>query len=137
MASVAERVDLPIKIELPLLKQTDPMKPCVLLGLGDMIIPGLFISFLRRFDKNNFISAYFPCGIASYALALTICSIMLWVFQVAQPALLYISPGLLIPSIYLAYHRNEHNELWTGIEVGLGDWDEHLLTQARGQMSTT
>jgi len=52
MATVATKVDLPIKIELPLFNPS-PLRPCVLLGLGDMVLPGIYINFLKRFDRRN------------------------------------------------------------------------------------
>ena len=102
MADVAGKVDLPIKIEIPLFNQ-EALRPCVMLGLGDMVIPGLFIVFLKRFDESNHRKVYFLVGMISYAIALALCALVLYFFQSAQPALLYISPLLLIPTIITAH----------------------------------
>ncbi len=79
MATVAQQVDLPIKIELPLF-DANPLKPCVLLGLGDMVLPGFYITFLRRFDRQELQKVYYPIALVSYAIALAMCAVVLTVF---------------------------------------------------------
>lgn len=55
MASVATSINLPILFEFPHLRYLydSPTVPnaCSKLGLGDLIFPGLILSFLFRFDK--------------------------------------------------------------------------------------
>jgi len=50
MVEVATSFDAPIKILMPHLSITDyPNTNCSLLGLGDIVIPGVYIGFLVRF----------------------------------------------------------------------------------------
>ena len=55
MASVATQINLPILFEFPHLRYLydAPTLPpaCSKLGLGDLIFPGLLLTFLYRFDK--------------------------------------------------------------------------------------
>ncbi|XP_068650289.1 signal peptide peptidase 1-like [Aristolochia californica] len=93
MVSVAKSFDAPIKLLFP---TSDPVRPYSMLGLGDIVIPGIFVGLALRFDvsrgKDNryFNSAFFGY---TFGLALTIV-VMNW-FQAAQPALLYIVPAVL------------------------------------------
>ncbi|KAK9125067.1 hypothetical protein Scep_013913 [Stephania cephalantha] len=92
MVSVAKSFDAPIKLLFPTGNSTRPFS---MLGLGDIVIPGIFVALALRFDvsrgKEN---CYFRSAFLGYAvgIALTI-FVMNW-FQAAQPALLYIVPAV-------------------------------------------
>jgi minor histocompatibility antigen H13 len=49
MLTVAKNVDAPIKLQFPRDLTTDP-KQYSILGLGDIVIPGIFMSLCLRFD---------------------------------------------------------------------------------------
>jgi len=51
MATVATGVDLPMKLSFPILKQL-PIPRCSLIGLGDIVLPGIFIGFCYRFANS-------------------------------------------------------------------------------------
>jgi minor histocompatibility antigen H13 len=118
MVSVAMGVEAPIKLMFPrelggcgILKQS-------MLGLGDIVVPGLFIAFLAKWDaikigeKKATSFVYLNTVMYSYVLSLiTTVSIMLF-FNAAQPALLYIVPYVLITTAALAVTRGEFKELW-------------------------
>lgn len=59
METVARSIDGPIKLLFPRKVVIESSKDLSLLGLGDIVIPGIFISlclrydFLRTFDKNT------------------------------------------------------------------------------------
>jgi len=81
-----------------------------ILGLGDIVIPGLLISFTCRFDKfkgNSLYSAYgyFLPSIICYSCGLIIAMIFAFVYQTAQPALLYLVPSTIIPLVFLSKRR--------------------------------
>ena len=48
-------IRIPIKIEFPILFSDNPMNNCMLLGLVDIILPGIVVKYCRRFDliKNK------------------------------------------------------------------------------------
>ena len=99
-----------------------------LLGLGDIVIPGLFIAILLRFDAvqagvtglygehQKFSKPYFHLNIIFYALGLVITLYVMNTFKAAQPALLYLVPACLLASLLVArYEKNfplllEYNE---------------------------
>ena len=103
MMVVATSFDAPIKILMPHLTADLPTKSCSLLGLGDIVIPGLYMGFLVRFgrlmtgsnqqshEKDDLIQtetlnrkptlAYTIVGFSMYALALTVCGICLVVYR--------------------------------------------------------
>ncbi|KAH7372532.1 hypothetical protein KP509_17G008300 [Ceratopteris richardii] len=93
MVSVAKSFDAPIKLLFP---TSSLQRPYSMLGLGDIVIPGIFVALALRFDaaqgKGSF---YFRSAYAGYVAGLTATIIVMNWFQAAQPALLYIVPGVL------------------------------------------
>lgn len=84
MMTVATGLDIPIKLVMPHLTNSFPTSACSLLGLGDILIPGIFISFMARFGTEVAKSEiYFYAAIISYTIALLICGTSLWIFNAA------------------------------------------------------
>lgn len=93
MVSVAKSFDAPIKLLFP---TSNAARPFSMLGLGDIVIPGIFVALALRFDvsrgrKNR----YFNSAFFGYALGMVSTIIVMNWFQAAQPALLYIVPGVI------------------------------------------
>jgi hypothetical protein len=130
MVAVATGLDIPIKLVMPHLTSTYPTSACSLLGLGDILIPGLFITFLARFGFEMVNStAYFRGSLVAYCLSLLACYVSLWVFKTGQPALLYIVPGLFACAIYLGKSRGEWEMLKTGIVESSGTYRNQALNE--------
>eukprot|EP00442_Polarella_glacialis_P010031 CAMPEP_0115099190 /NCGR_PEP_ID=MMETSP0227-20121206/31684_1 /TAXON_ID=89957 /ORGANISM="Polarella glacialis, Strain CCMP 1383" /LENGTH=495 /DNA_ID=CAMNT_0002494093 /DNA_START=71 /DNA_END=1558 /DNA_ORIENTATION=- len=118
MVSVAMGVEAPIKLMFP-----RGMGGCgnlqhSMLGLGDIVVPGLFIAFMAKWDavkigqKASTSFVYLNAIMVAYVLSLiTTVAIMLF-FNAAQPALLYIVPYVLVASAGVALQRGEFKELW-------------------------
>lgn len=96
MVSVAKNIDGPIKVELPR-NFFGESRQLSMLGLGDIVIPGFFISQMLRFSvhvgRGN---KYFRAAMYAYTASLINTVAVMLVFNAAQPALLYIVPWLLI-----------------------------------------
>lgn len=97
MLSVATGVDGPIKLVFPQTIFGDHEKKS-LLGLGDLIIPGFFITQTLIFSRDHVKRGglYFYVAIVAYFLSLLNTMIVMVVFKHGQPALLFIVPWLLI-----------------------------------------
>lgn len=123
MVKVATGFDVPIKLLMPHITERDyPTTNCSLLGLGDIVVPGMYIGFLIRFGKyisleGQNTSAYRNAALFSYSLALLTCGFCLWIYHQAQPALLYIVPGLLLATFSVGLFRGEISRLRQGIDV--------------------
>jgi len=138
MVTVAKSFDAPIKLLFPK-DILDPNSPFSMLGLGDIVIPGIFISLLLKFDsfraigadknkkkKNkrtqellesgNFSKPYFYTNFISYILGLVITICVMHFFQAAQPALLYLVPACLGSAILTALVRGELSQLFSYAE---------------------
>jgi len=88
-----------------------------LLGLGDIVLPGLWLCFLFRFDivnETSFKDGYFLRSWIGYILGFLVTLSMLFVMQSGQPALLYLVPFTLIPAIFFGWRRKELGMLWRG-----------------------
>ena len=132
MVTVAKNVDGPIKLLFPRKLQQgfyplndDDKSEFSLLGLGDIVIPGLFVALLLRFDvvraglKNpiaqmsqSFPMPYFTVNIISYALGLVTTVAVMVFFKQAQPALLYLVPACLLGSLAVGLARSEFAPLF-------------------------
>ncbi|KAK9143374.1 hypothetical protein Syun_012774 [Stephania yunnanensis] len=118
MVSVAKSFDAPIKLLFP---TGDSARPFSMLGLGDIVIPGIFVALALRFDvSRGKTNRYFRSAFSGYAVgvALTI-FVMNW-FQAAQPALLYIVPAVIG---FMAVHC-----IWNGEVKPLLEFSEAKAT---------
>lgn len=117
MVTVATSFDAPIKVIFPMdfLEHGIWGKNFAMLGLGDIVIPGIFIALLLRFDcsKSNSTSrAYFYASYAAYFLGLGFTVFIMHVFKSAQPALLYLVPACVGSALITALLRGELQELF-------------------------
>lgn len=117
MVTVAKSFDAPIKLLFP---QTAGLRPSML-GLGDIVIPGIFIAMMLRFDKKRHLSSgkgtsvkplYFWMTLFWYFLGLSTTVMVMYHFKAAQPALLYLVPACLGAPMGFAVIRGEFMELW-------------------------
>ncbi len=95
--SVAKNFDAPIKLLFPRGVDLETGKRAFsMLGLGDIVIPGLFVALMLRRDAHySFAGHYFTTAFIGYVLGLGATIVVMNVFNAAQPALLYIVPGVL------------------------------------------
>eukprot|EP01017_Pseudomicrothorax_dubius_P004027 TRINITY_DN1071_c0_g1_i5.p1 TRINITY_DN1071_c0_g1~~TRINITY_DN1071_c0_g1_i5.p1 ORF type:complete len:488 (-),score=111.04 TRINITY_DN1071_c0_g1_i5:40-1503(-) len=118
MAYVATTVDLPIKLQLPHFNQS-PLSTCTLIGLGDLVLPGLFIAFTYQIGKTLNTQRYFVVSMIGYVIGLAMCAGVLWIYSLAQPALLYLVPCTLIPVAAVASKSGDLSTLWEGNQQDL------------------
>jgi signal peptide peptidase-like 2B len=111
-----------------------------LLGLGDIVIPGLLLSFAARHDAATFLlrstgrvhersytvacaearlcgacfRGYFVGALCAYAAGLSMANVAVYVMKMGQPALLYIVPCCLGTIHYQSWRRQELHDLWKG-----------------------
>jgi len=112
MVTVAKSFDAPIKLLFP--KQLFAQElQFSMLGLGDIVIPGIFIALLLRFDakrsanKSHFSKTYFWTCFIFYFIGLVTTIVVMHTFQAAQPALLYLVPACIGSSFLLCLVRGE------------------------------
>ncbi|CAG5116530.1 unnamed protein product [Candidula unifasciata] len=96
MVTVAKSFEAPIKLVFPqdILERGLAADNFSMLGLGDIVIPGIFVALLLRFDmslKRNS-RVYFYTGFVAYCSGLLLTMFILHYFKHAQPALLYLVP---------------------------------------------
>lgn len=109
---------LPMVFKVPRLTQ-DAISVCPLpfslLGFGDIIIPGLLVSYNHAFDlrvKSG--RLYYVATCIGYAVGLVITFVALVVMETGQPALLYLVPCTLVTTYVIGYFRGEVKLLWNG-----------------------
>jgi len=74
-----------------------------MLGLGDIVVPGIVLSFSLRFDlfrSNRWSNGFFLGGLLGYCFGMIISIVMALVFRHPQPALLYLVPCTLLPIFF-------------------------------------
>jgi len=95
----------------------DPFGNDRLLGFGDIALPGLLISFLRRHDLQSMRglkAGYFAPALVGYFVGLNLTIAALAIMRMGQPALLYLVPCTLGTTLVLAKARGELQLLWEG-----------------------
>lgn len=135
---------MPILLRFP--RVMDYRGGFAMLGLGDIIVPGLLLSYACRVDikaRGTVRGGYFPLLAAGYAVGLFGANMAVWLMQLGQPALLYIVPTTLGPFLALAYRRGELREMWKPKPpgdserplTGRGEDDEEQALGARATLA--
>ncbi|XP_067563850.1 minor histocompatibility antigen H13 isoform X2 [Pseudorca crassidens] len=117
MVTVAKSFEAPIKLVFPqdLLEKGLEADNFAMLGLGDIVIPGIFIALLLRFDislkKNT--HTYFYTSFAAYIFGLGLTIFIMHIFKHAQPALLYLVPACIGFPVLVALAKGEVTEMFS------------------------
>ncbi|RHZ89160.1 hypothetical protein Glove_18g172 [Diversispora epigaea] len=129
MVTVAKNFDAPIKVVWP--KQFFGLQPeealqFTMLGLGDIVVPGIYVALCLRFDHNNYLkknpnakrhskfpTPYFNTCITAYILGLVTTIVVMHTFKAAQPALLYLSPACILSVLTTGLFKNQLREVFT------------------------
>uniref|UniRef100_A0A8C6T8F1 Histocompatibility (minor) 13 n=1 Tax=Neogobius melanostomus TaxID=47308 RepID=A0A8C6T8F1_9GOBI len=124
MVTVAKSFEAPIKLVFPqdLLEKGLGASNFAMLGLGDIVIPGIFIALLLRFDvslkKNT--RTYFYSSFVAYIFGLVLTIFIMHTFKHAQPALLYLVPACVGFPVLVALLKGEVTEMFSQSKEGLG-----------------
>ncbi|KAK6479420.1 minor histocompatibility antigen H13-like isoform X2 [Huso huso] len=116
MVTVAKSFEAPIKLVFPqdILEKGLAANNFAMLGLGDIVIPGIFIALLLRFDvslnKNS--RTYFYTGFLAYIFGLGLTIFVMHTFKHAQPALLYLVPACTGLPFFVALVKGELTEMF-------------------------
>lgn len=106
MVKVATSLDVPIKILWPKSMVFSTERGFTMLGLGDIVIPGMFVAMALRYDYHqaaqrkstgSVSKVYFQATLGAYASGLFTTMTVMHVFKKAQPALLYLRCALHYP----------------------------------------
>lgn len=143
--TITKKLDLPVKLLFPrnLFLNKSFMaggdNDFIMLGLGDMAIPGMLLALIicfdhrkkRDYNDSDFLlrgrgcgsdnNKYIWHGIGGYAVGLIIALSMGVLTKSPQPALLYLVPSTLGPVSLIAWIRNDFGELWYGKRFS-GKW---------------
>ncbi|KAJ2608766.1 hypothetical protein H4S08_004325 [Coemansia sp. RSA 1365] len=144
MVSVAKNFDAPIKVVFPktLFPEDGGKLQFTMLGLGDIVVPGIFLALCLRFDRHQYLTRigyqpdkslpkalggqhrgfgfptpYFYSCLAAYVGGLATTISVMHVFKAAQPALLYLSPACTFAVLLTAYARGEVKEAFAYTEI--------------------
>lgn len=135
MSAMAKRLHLhhPPKLSLPgklVFPSNQNIGHFSMLGLGDIVMPGLLLCFVMRYDAYKRAQArkmaeagiplpnhwykisYFSCSLLGYFLGLLTATVSSEVFKAAQPALLYLVPFTLFPLVFMAYLKGDLKTMW-------------------------
>lgn len=98
-----------------------------MLGLGDIVLPGLLLAFAARLDwrvlgalecssqsLRTWLGGCYVVTVVGYAAGLFCANVAVAYFQLGQPALLYLVPLTVGPVSLWAYSRGCFKELWDG-----------------------
>ena len=99
MVKVATSLDAPIKILWAKSMVFETKRGFTMLGLGDIVVPGMFVALALRYDfnrskrkttKESFAKPFFNAAMTAYVLGLVTTMTVMHTFKAAQPALLYL-----------------------------------------------
>ena len=124
MLTVATKMDVPMKLTIPKLYEAG----LSILGLGDIVLPGLLCSLCLRYDVATYYKGnvhkpfhhltdyprpYFTVSLLFYSIGIIATLVALNVYKTGQPALLYIVPSLMLGISGYSYMKGEFAQLWS------------------------
>ena len=136
--SFAKQLDPPVKIKIPRELLSGSPRHFSILGLGDIALPGMLLALSACFDqrrcRNDPLlspmrasssslseqqqqqqrSVYLQRATLGYLVGMLSAMIGGMMSQMAQPALMYLVPAVLLPVLYTAWERRELREVWGG-----------------------
>nr|DAD37157.1 TPA_asm: hypothetical protein HUJ06_007798 [Nelumbo nucifera] len=108
-------VAIPLLLRIP--RYFDPWGGYNMVGFGDVLFPGLLISFTYRYDKStkkSTLNGYFLWVMIGYGTGLFLTYLGLYLMDGhGQPALLYLVPCTLGLTVVLGMLRGELKSLWS------------------------
>ncbi|KAI0780207.1 signal peptide peptidase-domain-containing protein [Fomes fomentarius] len=122
MVKVATTLDVPIKLLWPKSLTFATERGFTMLGLGDIVIPGMFVATALRYDYHRaarqgstalVTKTYFYTALSAYATGLVVTMSVMHFFRKAQPALLYLSPACIMSFFVVSFARGEFKEAWS------------------------
>ncbi|CAL7941077.1 unnamed protein product [Xylocopa violacea] len=117
MVTVAKSFEVPIKLVFPqdILEKGLTASNFAMLGLGDIVLPGIFIALLLRFDNSlsRKTNVYFYSTFFAYFMGLLVTMLIMHLFNHAQPALLYLVPACLGTPLLLALAKGDLRALFS------------------------
>uniref|UniRef100_A0A7S0NF84 Signal peptide peptidase n=1 Tax=Hanusia phi TaxID=3032 RepID=A0A7S0NF84_9CRYP len=121
MVTVAKSFQAPIKLVFPRDWSAPVGQQFSMLGLGDIVIPGLFIALLLRWDIARAVKqgktitegckVFFYTNFIAYILGLVMTVVFMIWFKAAQPALLYLVPACLGAALLTAMVTGQLSDL--------------------------
>jgi len=114
MMTVATKVEAPVKFIYPSDSTIVRDYPFSVLGLGDIVIPGLFVRFMGKIDEALLPVklSYLNAATAAYAFGLATCFIANEITHAGQPALLYLSPACIGSALLCGVVNSQLGEVW-------------------------
>merc|ERR1711871_530307 len=114
--------ELPMMLYMPAFLTWDTNNDAVL-GLGDIILPGLLLVWAARYDLRRYGSlyteragnGYFPMIAMGYAIGLCLSMVAMEATDTGQPALMYLVPCTLGPTLIRSLKSDTLTELWEGL----------------------
>mmetsp|Transcript_7582 Transcript_7582/g.9428 ORF Transcript_7582/g.9428 Transcript_7582/m.9428 type:complete len:471 (-) Transcript_7582:338-1750(-) len=136
MMTVATKVEAPVKFLYPYSPTaiaqaaelgTPRAYPFSVLGLGDVVIPGIFCAMMRKIDQQGFVPekaeegqvqeeeglklSYFNSAVVGYGFGLGLTFFVNQVTKAGQPALLFLVPSIISSALITASLNNEISQL--------------------------
>lgn len=120
VGNISPQISLPGKLVFPSMRDRGRFS---MLGLGDIVMPGLLLCFVMRYDNYKKQAAaaadmdqskitYFHCSLIGYIVGLVTATVASEVYKAAQPALLYLVPFTLLPILVMAYLKGDLRKMW-------------------------
>lgn len=105
--------NLPIRILCPELVSS-PFRACSSLSIADIILPGIFLSYLKKFDELKVIDHYFKIGLYSLAAGLIVNLFVYYTNLLPTPSFLFTGPIILLATLIVAYRKQDLYEFIEG-----------------------
>jgi hypothetical protein len=97
---------LPIKILCPELTSS-PFNACNSLPIADIILPGILLTYSKKYDDVKYGSILFNVGVFSLGTGLIINLVVYYYISLPTPSFFYTGPIMLLLTLLVAYKKEE------------------------------
>jgi hypothetical protein len=110
---------VPLRLICPELVST-PFKRCFSVPISDIILPGIFLAYLKKFDEHfkikNSELTYFTIGLYSLCGGLTMNLIIYYIYSRPTPSFLYTGIIMLGVTLYFTYSNTHLDDFLFGFK---------------------
>lgn len=115
------KLTLPLKIECFYLNpQYNLNTKCSWMGISNLIVPSLLISYVNRYDDYANASIYTIISFFAFFVSLFIWTIVQAHIDISVPFSVYCYPIMMVFIVILAFKRNENYDIWNGLFPDMG-----------------
>lgn len=124
--STGSFINLPVSLNFPRLLPYPTRGTCFSVNIIECVFPGLFIAFCYRYDKAKGLKLFYVAGMFGFLMGFILHAVLFYTGVITLNPIIYLALCTLACVFIVAFRRNEHKDLWDGLQSER-EFAAHLL----------